>query len=67
MLVFITAYSSCARNLPLRDSGFFVQAFSGEYAFRFSTGIGTEPKDEVTIQLMRIDVNQGIFAGAKLV
>jgi hypothetical protein len=43
MLVFLTAYSSCARNLRLRDSGFIVQAFSGEYAFRFSTGIGTEP------------------------
>jgi hypothetical protein len=43
MLVFLTAYSSCARNLLLRDSGFFIQAFSGEYAFRFPTGIGTEP------------------------
>lgn len=43
MLVFFTAYSSCARNLQLRDSGLFIQAFSGEYAFRFSTGIGTEP------------------------
>jgi hypothetical protein len=44
MLVFAMAYSSCARNLPLRDSGFFVPDFSGEYAFYFSTGIGTEPK-----------------------
>jgi hypothetical protein len=43
MLVFLTAYSSCARNLRLRDSGLFYSSLSGEYAFRFSTGIGTEP------------------------
>jgi hypothetical protein len=37
------AYPSCAQNLRLRDSGFFVPDFSGEYAFYFSTGIGTQP------------------------
>jgi hypothetical protein len=51
MLVFLTAYSSCARNLRLRDSGLFYSSLSGEYAFRFSTGIGTEPVPSPTIKV----------------
>jgi hypothetical protein len=37
------AYSSWCRDLQRRDPGFVFNDFSGEYAFHFSTGIGTEP------------------------
>jgi hypothetical protein len=39
------AYSSCALNLSQRFRAFSFTDFSGEYAFDFSTGIGTEPQD----------------------
>src|SRR5205807_1547796 len=35
--------SSSCRDLQRRDPGFVFNGFSGEYAFHFSTGIGTEP------------------------
>jgi hypothetical protein len=37
------AYSSCALNLSQRFRAFSFTDFSGEYAFYFSTGMGTEP------------------------
>jgi hypothetical protein len=43
VLVFAMAYSSCALNLSWRFRAFSFNDFSGEYAFYFSTGIGTEP------------------------
>src|SRR5208282_2537427 len=43
VLLFAMAYSSCSRDLQRRDPGFVFNDFSGEYAFHFSTGIGTEP------------------------
>src|SRR5208282_4402176 len=44
VLLFAMAYSSCSRDLQRRDPGFVFNDFSGEYAFHFSTGIGTEPR-----------------------
>ena len=43
VLVFAMAYSSCALNLSRRFRAFSFTDFSGEYAFYFSTGMGTEP------------------------
>src|SRR5437879_4406257 len=37
--------SSCGRDLQQRDPGFVFNDFSGAYAFHFSTGIGTEPRN----------------------
>jgi hypothetical protein len=37
------AYSSCALNLSRRFRAFSFNDFSGEYAFYFSPGMGTEP------------------------
>jgi phage-related protein len=47
VLVFAIAYCCCARILPLRDFGDFIQAFSGEYTSSFSTGIGMVPRKTV--------------------
>jgi hypothetical protein len=49
VLVFAMAYSSCALNLSRRFRAFSFTDFSGEYAFYFSTGMGTEPvKKEIS-------------------
>src|SRR5437899_11625621 len=50
--------SSSCRDLQRRDPGFVFNGFSGEYAFHFSTGIGTEPLSLSEIQ--REVITQGI-------
>ena len=53
VLVFAMAYSSCALNLSQRFRAFSFTDFSGEYAFYFSTGIGTEPPRIAQVQSTR--------------
>src|SRR5208282_5888521 len=59
VLLFAMAYSSCSRDLQRRDPGFVFNDFSGEYAFHFSTGIGTEPRPlaEVVVVLLRKELD----------
>src|SRR5208282_518221 len=61
VLLFAMAYSSCSRDLQRRDPGFVFNDFSGEYAFHFSTGIGTEPPTTAAIVKQIRDQREGRF------